>query len=432
MKQGKCSDDDGLQAEHFQNGPLALMLRLTSLFNYMLKHAFVPQQFRFGTIVPIIKDKNGSSSDISNYRGITISPLVSKIFEHVLRNKFITHLETSHYQFGFKRKVSTNHALYCLRESMNYYIDHGSRVYCAFLDASKAFDRVVHSGLFIKLMDRDIPKCFLDILISWYNGLQCRVRWNGHHGTWFNVTAGVRQGGVLSPNLYNIYVDELIDLLKASGVGCYIAEVFAASLFYADDMCILAPSLKGLQRLLSLCSAFCVDWDICLNAKKSKIMFFGKPLTQNNHYRPMLDGVPIDWVTSWKYLGVVLTSGRRFDCSVTERVKAFYRSLNSILRVEGRSDDLVLLRLLEAHCVPIITFSIETIHISNRDEKRSLRVAYNSIFRKLFGYRYFESVTNLQHALGRPTWEELVHRRQESFVSRARSCDPAMLVRAFC
>ena len=151
MNQGKCSDDDGLQAEHFMNGPLALMLRLTSLFNYMLKHAFVPEQFRFGTIVPIIKDRNGNSSDISNYRGITISPMASKIFEIILRNKFANSLKTSLYQFGFKRKLSTNHALYCLRETINYYVDHGSRVYCSFLDASKAFDRVVHSGLFIKL-----------------------------------------------------------------------------------------------------------------------------------------------------------------------------------------------------------------------------------------------------------------------------------------
>ena len=188
-----------------------------------------------------------------------------------------------------------------------------------------------------------------------------QVKWNGHFSLWFNVTAGVRQGGILSLDLYNIYVDELIYLLKKSGIGCYIAELFAAALFYADDMCILAPSLKGLQRLLDICSTFCTDWDICLNVKKSKNMFFGRPLS--SHYQPMLNGAPIDWVSNWKYLGVVLTDGRRFDCSISERVKSFYRSLNSILRVEGRSDDMVLLRLLEAHCVPIITYAIETIAV---------------------------------------------------------------------
>ena len=116
------------------------------------------------------------------------------------------------------------------------------------------------------------------------------------------------------------------------------------------------------------------------------------------------------------YLGVVLKYGPRFVCSVTDRVKSFYRSLNSILRIEGRSDDTVLLQLIETHCVPILTYAIETVVIANRDERRSLRVAYNSVFRKLFGYRQYESVTNLQHALNRCTWEELVEERKIGFL----------------
>ena len=189
MKRGKCADDDGLHAEHFFNGPLILFIKLTSLFNNMLKHAFVPRDFRFGTITPIIKDKYGNTSDVSNYRGITISPMSSKVFEHALRGLFSKFLITSSYQFGFKSKSSTSHALFCLKETIDYYVDHGSRVFCSFLDASKAFDRLVHAGLFLKLMNRDTPKCFVDILITWYTGLQCRVRWDGYLGSWFNVSA---------------------------------------------------------------------------------------------------------------------------------------------------------------------------------------------------------------------------------------------------
>ena len=77
-------------------------------------------------------------------------------------------------------------------------------------------------------------------------------------------------------------------------------------------------------------------------------------------------------------------------------------------------------------------YGVEIIHIADRDQKRSLRVAYNSIYRKLFGYRYFESVFNLQHSLGRQTWEELVESRQRGFNHRARNCDNGTLVRAFC
>ena len=146
----------------------------------------------------------------------------------------------------------------------------------------------------------------------------------------------------------------------------------------------------------------------------------------------MLNGVPVEWVQQWKYLGVVLKAGPRFGCTITERVKSFYRSLNSILRVEGRSDDMVLLRLIEAHCVPILSYAIEVTHVSDRNERRSLRVAYNAVFRKIFGYRMFESVTDVQHALQRPTWEELVDRKRASFLVRARSCNSNSLIRAFC
>ena len=146
----------------------------------MLQHSFVPNQFRSGFMIPIVKDTHGNHGDSSNYRGITISPISSKIFEHALKIIFSEHLTTSPYQFGFKKKSSTIDSLYCLKECVNYYIENGSHVYCSFLDASKAFDRLVHPGLFIKLMDRKVPKIFLDIIISWHNGLLCRVKWDGH------------------------------------------------------------------------------------------------------------------------------------------------------------------------------------------------------------------------------------------------------------
>ena len=76
---------------------------------------------------------------------------------------------------------------------------------------------------------------------------------------------------------------------------------------------------------------------------------------------------------------------------------------------------------MESHCVPLITNAIEILHVSNRDERRQLRVAYNSFFRKIFRYGSYESVTALQHFLNRPTWEELVSKRQMNFVNRLKS-----------
>ena len=106
--------------------------------------------------------------------------------------------------------------------------------------------------------------------------------------------------------------------------------------------------------------------DICLNAKKTKNKYFGKATSINS--QTSLNGSPIEFVPEWKYLGVVIRSGPRYGCLVSERVKTFYRSVNSILRVEGHSQDMVLLRLIEAHCLPILTYAIETCHVANRDE----------------------------------------------------------------
>ncbi len=90
---------------------------------------------------------------------------------------------------------------------------------------------------------------------------------------------------------------------------------------------------------------------------------------------------------------------------------------------------MVMLRLIEAHCIPLLTYAIEIVHVADRDERRQLRVAYNSVFRKLFNYRWRESVTALQNFLGRPTWEKLVEKRQAGFLSKIGKCNQQSLVR---
>ena len=126
---------------------------------------------------------------------------------------------------------------------------------------------------------------------------------------------------------------------------------------------------------------------------------------------------------------MTLKSGKFFNCCVKERIKKFYRCANSILRIDGNTNDTVMLRLLEAYCVPLLTCAIEIVHVANSDERRQLRVAYNSIFRKIFDYRYRESVTKLQQFLGRPTWEELVASRCSNFRLRINECSRGSLAR---
>ena len=199
------------------------------------------------------------------------------------------------------------------------------------MDASKAFDRLVHSGLFLKLLKWGSPLIFIDIVVARYADLWCRVRWGDTYSEWFCIEAGVRQGGVLSPDFYCIYVDDLAEILSRTGIGCHLRNMFLSILLYADNMALVFLSLRGLQNLLILMEEYCHEWDICLNAKKSKNMFGKKhPLLLLQ-----LEGKNIDWVEKWTYLGITVTSHKRFNCCIEEKVKSFYRSANAILRIEG-------------------------------------------------------------------------------------------------
>ena len=191
-------------------------------------------------------------------------------------------------------------------------------------------------------------------------------------------------------------------------------------------MCVLAPSIRALDLLLKLCESYCIEWDIGLNAKKSRNLYFGKKTSIS--FDITLNGNIVQWTEQWNYLGVTLNSNKKFDCSVKEKIKKFYRCANSILRIDGYSNEMVMLRLVESHCIPILSYAIEIIDVLKRDDKRQLRVAYNSVFRKIFNYRFSESVSALQLFLSRPTWEQLVEKRKQMFFSRVRRLHPDSLV----
>ena len=149
-------------------------------------------------------------------------------------------------------------------------------------------------------------------------------------------------------------------------------------------------------------------------------MYFGRRC--NNLFEPSLNGTTMEWADTVSYLGICLVSSKHFKCSVMNRIKKFYKCANAIFRIEGRSDDLTMLSLVETHCVPILTYGIEVVEFLDASQRSKARAAYNSLFRKIFGYRNYESVTDLQLSLARPTWELLCQSRKEGFFHRLSQC----------
>ena len=176
-----------------------------------------------------------------NYRAVALASTVSKVLEHLIFKKYSSSFCTSSLQFGFKPGYSTTLCTGVVKNVVSRYIHRGSSVLGCFLDASKAFDLVDHGMLFDKLLTRGLPVSIVRFLSSWYYAQQMCVRWNSSVSDSFHVSNGVRQGGVLSPMLFAVYVDSLLEMLEASGVGCYSGGCFIGAVCYADDIVLLAP-----------------------------------------------------------------------------------------------------------------------------------------------------------------------------------------------
>ena len=129
------------------------------------------------------------------------------------------YLWTNDNQFSFKSVHSTDLCIYDLSEFIEYFKSRSTSVYVAFLDASKAFDKISHWTLFRKLIDRGVPLYLVIILCYWYQKQEMTVRWGVCISDSFKITNDVRQGGTLSPQLFNIYIDGLSDILNKSSVG---------------------------------------------------------------------------------------------------------------------------------------------------------------------------------------------------------------------
>ena len=177
---------DGLSAEHFTFAHSILSELMSTLVSSIVVHGHLPQSMNESVIVPIIKDKNKRVNDKNNYRSICLSNVCSKIIEVVIFNRISTFLESSSNQFGFKPKHGTELCVFAFKELLRFYKKkHGSAMHVAFLDASKAFDRVNRRKLLLKLESRGVPTYILRLLSNELIGQYICVRWGSTHSEFY-------------------------------------------------------------------------------------------------------------------------------------------------------------------------------------------------------------------------------------------------------
>ena len=137
---------------------------LCNLFRSIATHGYVPTAFGAGIIVPLLNDNLGDVNDVNNYRGITLIPVISKLFELVIIEICKPYLHTDDLQFGFKEGLGCANAVFVLNETVQYFTSKGSSVFSAALDLKKCFDRINHSKLFSSLLNAGLPLWIVCIL----------------------------------------------------------------------------------------------------------------------------------------------------------------------------------------------------------------------------------------------------------------------------
>lgn len=337
LKNNKSDPTNQISSDALKNAPTILCEQLANLFKQFLIHGHVSSILMLSTLIPIIKDKLGDSSSSNNYRSIAISSLILKIFDWVILILHEKELGMDELQFGFQRKTSTNMCTWLVVESIDYFQRNGSDVYACVMDMSKAFDHVRHSTLFWKLIKKGISLISIRLLSIMYEKQIANVRWNNILSNTFPVKNGVKQGGVLSPWLYCAYIDDLFDLLRHNGTGCWVNGMFVGIVGYADDLLLLSPSLDGLQEMVNNCEIFARSHNLTFSTHqdpkkcKTKCMAFLKKA--RNLKNILLNGRELPWVNSSKHLGIRISLDiRGLTNDLTEKRAQFINKTNDLIQ----------------------------------------------------------------------------------------------------
>ncbi|KAK2726253.1 hypothetical protein QYM36_000642 [Artemia franciscana] len=188
---------DGVTANHIIHGGPSLICLLTLLFNGFFNHGYVPDSLTEVCLVSILNSNAGDMASLSNYRPIALATAISKPFEKCLYSLISPHIDSSHYQFGFKEGSSSKLYVFILKSIVQFFWLFSSPLFACFVDAKAAFDRVNHQKLLGKIDTKGVDCRIIGTLQYWFEVQRFKIKWSGYFSESFPVSNGVRQGGVL-------------------------------------------------------------------------------------------------------------------------------------------------------------------------------------------------------------------------------------------
>ena len=276
--------------------------------------------------------------------------------------------------------MSTSLCTGILKHVVSRYMHGGSSIFACFLDASKAFDLVNHNIPFSKLLAKGFPAHLIRFFLSWYKEQCMCVRWESAFSDSFPVTNGIRQGGVLSPILFTLYMDDLLMDLKSQGVGCFWDSFFAGALCYADDFVVLAPS-SALRIMIRCCEDFAASRGLRFNASKTQLICFSYSPSSSCHACILFCGQLLSFVDTATHLGHLLNFNLSDAPDVNHKFRDMVKKANYVLVTFPSVGPLVLTKLYQSYCLSLYSSCLWSLSCP---ALHSLEVAFNNILRKIW------------------------------------------------
>ncbi|GFX69269.1 probable RNA-directed DNA polymerase from transposon X-element [Trichonephila clavipes] len=335
LKPRKSPGLDQISNRMIKNLPLKFLLFITLLINQLFKNNYFPNSWKTAVVIPILKPDKDSALP-SNYRPISLLSCLSKVYEFVLLQRLNQHCAAFNFiipqQCGFRPKCSTVHQLLRVTELIHSGFAKHEATGILFLDIAKAFDKIWHDGLLIKLIRLDFPPPLIKSIHSFLSDRSFRVRVDKTLSSPRPIRSGLPQGSLSSPLLFTLYVNDMpqTDLSHLA--------------MFADDTAIITQNkrfsvvISNLQHYVSLLELWLTDWKIKVNASKSAcLMFTSRPRLPVGLTPVQIFGQPVPWVRVAKYLGLFLDAKLTFAHHIeqTRKKRRLFMPFSNGLSPEG-------------------------------------------------------------------------------------------------
>ena len=332
MKWRKAEGSDGVVIEMVEAAGEFGIRKITDLANLIYSTGEVPENMKESEFL-VIPKKSGAV-ECEKHRTISIMSQVAKIVLKVLDRRLKRKVEeiVDKTQFGFKKGVGTRNATFMLRTVMERAIEKQKDLYMCFIDYEKAFDTVRHELMVERLKRWGVDAADLRVLSNLYWGQKAVVRIGEERSGWMDIQRGVRQGCVLSPDLFSLYSQAVVDELEELE-GIRIGGINLNNIRFADDTVLIADSEEKLQRLVDGLSEGCERYGLKINIGKTEVMGVTKRSEQIT-VDISVGGGTLKQVRNFRYLGSLVQEDARCEGDIKGRIgmaKAAFGQLRKIL-----------------------------------------------------------------------------------------------------